>query len=387
MTNIKQFFQTSPSKANELLAKLVDTSDTAIKTRERLFEELKSELEILARLEEKHLFPVLRKHKETKDLVSDALNDNRQTLELLAELERVPRGSPEFAPKVAELRKVFQQSIRDEQKELLPAILTALSDEEAQAIIEKFEDGKADVEGAKRAEAEQHRAEQRQEREQAESRLAEQREADDREQQTRKSALRTADEVAQSSRQVIQSGAEVAQRVAAAPMSTGSLFWDAMFGVWMLPHGRSVSGATDIRTSSLEPRSQQEEVIPLAEETLIVGKQTVNRGTTRVRRYIVESPAEQEVTLYNERVVVERRRPVTDASTGETLTELTVEMIETSEVPLVAKGVRVREEVVVRRERTKRVETVRDTIRREEVEISTANERTGNRRVVALSRK
>jgi hypothetical protein len=34
-----------------------------------------------------------------------ALNDNKQTRKLLAELERVPKGSEEFAPKVAELRK------------------------------------------------------------------------------------------------------------------------------------------------------------------------------------------------------------------------------------------------------------------------------------------
>ena len=45
MTTIRQLIQTAPAKANELLAKLVDTSDTAVKTRERLFADLKSELE------------------------------------------------------------------------------------------------------------------------------------------------------------------------------------------------------------------------------------------------------------------------------------------------------------------------------------------------------
>ncbi|WP_336491466.1 hypothetical protein [Methylobacterium nigriterrae] len=43
---------------------------------------------------------------------------------------------------------------------------------------------------------------------------------------------------------------------------------------------------------------------------------------------------------------------------------------------------------VVRRERTTRVETVRDTIRRDEVEISNASGRSGNRRAaLAYSRK
>jgi hemerythrin HHE cation binding domain-containing protein len=63
---ITQLIQTSPTKANELFSQLADTSDGAIKTREKLFAELKDELETLASLEEKHLFPVLRKHQETK---------------------------------------------------------------------------------------------------------------------------------------------------------------------------------------------------------------------------------------------------------------------------------------------------------------------------------
>ncbi|WP_336492748.1 hypothetical protein [Methylobacterium nigriterrae] len=43
---------------------------------------------------------------------------------------------------------------------------------------------------------------------------------------------------------------------------------------------------------------------------------------------------------------------------------------------------------MVRRERTQRVETVRDTIRRDEVEISDASGRSGNRRAaLAYSRK
>jgi iron-sulfur cluster repair protein YtfE (RIC family) len=94
-------------QANELFARLVDTSDTAVKTRERLFSELKEELELLASLEEKHLFPVLRKHKETKGLVADALHDNSQTRKLLAELEQTPKNTEEFASKVTELRKTF----------------------------------------------------------------------------------------------------------------------------------------------------------------------------------------------------------------------------------------------------------------------------------------
>ncbi|PWC41440.1 YsnF/AvaK domain-containing protein [Azospirillum sp. TSO22-1] len=110
--------------------------------------------------------------------------------------------------------------------------------------------------------------------------------------------------------------------------------------------------------------------IPLSEEQLHVGKRSVNRGTTRVRRFVVETPVEEQVSLRDETVTVERRaatgrQPVTDAD----FTEKTVEMTEVDEEAVVGKSARVTEEVVLRKDATDRVETVRDTVRREDVEI------------------
>jgi uncharacterized protein (TIGR02271 family) len=113
-----------------------------------------------------------------------------------------------------------------------------------------------------------------------------------------------------------------------------------------------------------------EEVIPLAEEQLTVGKRLVNRGTARVRRFVVETPVEEGVTLQSERVSIERRpvaagAPVTDAD----FTDRTIEVTETDEEAVVGKTARVKEEVVVNKAATERVETVRETVRREDVEI------------------
>jgi uncharacterized protein (TIGR02271 family) len=118
--------------------------------------------------------------------------------------------------------------------------------------------------------------------------------------------------------------------------------------------------------------SPREEVIPLSEEELQVGKRTVDRGTTRIRRYVVEKPVEQNVHLQSERVTVERRQPAGTAAIPGTgaFEERVVEVRETAEEPVVSKTAHVAEEVVVGREATERTETVRDTVRREEVEIS-----------------
>jgi uncharacterized protein (TIGR02271 family) len=112
------------------------------------------------------------------------------------------------------------------------------------------------------------------------------------------------------------------------------------------------------------------DTIQLAEETLSVGKRAVSGGTTRIRRHVVETPVEEQVTLHTEKVTMDRR-PVTDGrSVGDAaFTDKTVEMTETSEEAVVSKAARVTEEVSLRKEASDRLETVKDTVRRDEVEV------------------
>jgi len=129
--------------------------------------------------------------------------------------------------------------------------------------------------------------------------------------------------------------------------------------------------ATRDRTSYQDRRTHEatgEQVIAVGEEVLNVGTRVVPGKTTRVRRVVVESPVEQDVTLHSESVVMERRRP--QASNGQdVLTEVTVEMSETNEVPVVSKSVHLVEEVLLRKEVTARTEKIRDTVKRDKLEI------------------
>ena len=112
------------------------------------------------------------------------------------------------------------------------------------------------------------------------------------------------------------------------------------------------------------------ESLQLAEEQLVVGKKLVNHGTTRVRRFVVETPVEEQVTLHDEKVFIDLQ-PIADgrAVDGEAFTDQVIEMTETGEEAVVGKTARVREEVHLRKEALDRVETVRDTVRREDVAI------------------
>ena len=81
-------------------------------------------------------------------------------------------------------------------------------------------------------------------------------------------------------------------------------------------------------------------------------------------------PVEEQVTLHDERVTLERR-PVTDGRAVPTgaFTDKSIEMTETAEEAVVSKTARVVEEIDLKKTATDRVETVRDTVRREDVEV------------------
>lgn len=111
--------------------------------------------------------------------------------------------------------------------------------------------------------------------------------------------------------------------------------------------------------------------IPIIEEDLQVGKRVVETGGVRLRSRIIEKPVEETLRLREEHVRVEREavnRPATAADLN-TLHEETIEMREQAEVPVVNKEARVVEEITLGKSVEEREETIRDTVRRTDVEV------------------
>ena len=114
-----------------------------------------------------------------------------------------------------------------------------------------------------------------------------------------------------------------------------------------------------------------DEKIQVLEENLRVGKREVAGGQVRVRSYVVERPVEAQVTLREEHVTLERHpvdRPVGTIGT-DAFRERTIDVTATSEEAVVAKDIRVVEEIGLCKDTTERTETVKDTVRRTEVEV------------------
>ncbi len=120
-------------------------------------------------------------------------------------------------------------------------------------------------------------------------------------------------------------------------------------------------------------------VIPVVNEELEVVTSTVEAGGVRIESHFEQIPAEKTVRLREERVTVERypvERDVTSEEAEARLRDAEVELRAKAEVPVVQKRAHVVEEIVITRTTTEREETVHDTIRKTEVEVTAIPTRT-----------
>ena len=140
---------------------------------------------------------------------------------------------------------------------------------------------------------------------------------------------------------------------------------------WMAPAAGATPAFFDQGAKAERTNAAGEEVIPVVEEQLVVGKREVERGGVRVRSYVTEKPVHEQIRLRDEKVNVERRpvdREVSDVD-SDAFRERTIEMTETDEEAVVGKKARIVEEIVVSKTTDERVEDINETVRRTDVDV------------------
>lgn len=152
--------------------------------------------------------------------------------------------------------------------------------------------------------------------------------------------------------------------------TAGALDIDQRIDSWRAQDGGS-GGAQVSRAGMDTAADRAEEVIPVVEEELIVGKRRVSTGGLRVYARAVETPVTEAVQLRTEHAEVKRRpvdRPASSADLSN-FQDRTIEVRETAEVPVVQKSARVVEELRVSKTVEERTEQIDDTVRSTEVEV------------------
>jgi len=120
----------------------------------------------------------------------------------------------------------------------------------------------------------------------------------------------------------------------------------------------------------LSDPARDEHVLEVIEEDLQVGKGEVERGRMRIYSVITEQEVAQDVALRDETIRV-NRRPVNRQVEirPDLFQERSYEMVEMDEIAMVGKTARVVEEVVLGKDVVDKIETIKETIRRQDVQI------------------
>ncbi|MEH6686043.1 MAG: hemerythrin domain-containing protein [Halopseudomonas sabulinigri] len=104
-----------------LLAKLMDTTERAIKTRSELLEKIRTEVSIHTTLEEELFYPAFNKAgaKDEAKMVAEAKEEHRAVEELvLPDLFKTEPGSINFSGRMKVLKELLEHHIEEEEEEM-----------------------------------------------------------------------------------------------------------------------------------------------------------------------------------------------------------------------------------------------------------------------------
>lgn len=130
-------------KAKRLFERIAEAGEGAKKTRERLFQELKQELELHTRVEEEHFYPALEEFDETKDLVAEALSEHDEVKEKLAALAQIDTEDESWPSEIEELQADVEHHVEEEENEIFPKARELLDKARTEAIAGAIQEAKS----------------------------------------------------------------------------------------------------------------------------------------------------------------------------------------------------------------------------------------------------
>jgi len=130
------------------VAELFDQLDAASgKAKLNVFQQIKSELELHASIEETIFYPALEEPEETHDLTLEAYEEHEMVKTLLAELDGAESADDQWQAKAKVLRENVEHHVDEEENELFDKAKDALSDEQIESLGERMETAKAQEQG------------------------------------------------------------------------------------------------------------------------------------------------------------------------------------------------------------------------------------------------
>lgn len=146
--NAFTLLKTDHKKVAGIFEKLEPTTERGVKTREGLFAQLKTELDIHARIEEEIFYPALKEADETHDIVLEGYEEHAVVKQLLSELDELSKDDETWGAKLKVLQENVEHHVEEEEGEMFPKARKVLSTEEVEALGERLEAAKAEGKAA-----------------------------------------------------------------------------------------------------------------------------------------------------------------------------------------------------------------------------------------------
>ncbi len=99
---------------------MTQIEDGAARDREEIFTTLQDALEKHMALEEKNVYPQVKKIKELKDLAVDAVEEHEKVKNFLSQLEDLDVDDDEWLTTFTEMRQGILHHVQDEEKKIFP---------------------------------------------------------------------------------------------------------------------------------------------------------------------------------------------------------------------------------------------------------------------------
>ena len=132
----------------KLLKELEDTTERAVKTREEGFGRLKFSLTVHEQIEETILYPALKQHAQTKDIVLEAYEEHDVVDKVLGDLEATPVDDESWHAKLKVMSENLHHHIEEEEGQMFEQARTVFDREVLEQLGEQMQQIKSQARAA-----------------------------------------------------------------------------------------------------------------------------------------------------------------------------------------------------------------------------------------------
>ncbi len=143
-----KFFQTlqkDHKEVQDILAKLLETSDGSVKSREKIFLQLKQELIPHMKSDDELFYPLLIKNKESAELGMEAMEEHHVAETVLKELDQLSKNEKNWKAKASVFSELVKHHIEEEEDEVFKSAEKMLDKDELDKLMSEFTNKKEDI--------------------------------------------------------------------------------------------------------------------------------------------------------------------------------------------------------------------------------------------------